>query len=88
MDPFTNSAASGLTKLQEYGLAGLFLSMLLMGGMFAVWFFARHCEKRTDAALSAYKEQAERSDEITEKNTEALHGVKIALVELRAKIER
>jgi hypothetical protein len=88
MDPFTTTAASGLTKMQEFGLAGIFLSLLLSGGVFAVWFFARHCEKRTDAALSAYHEQAERSDAVAEKVTTALHGVQIALVKLESKIER
>lgn len=88
MDPIIQSTATGLTQMQELGLAGIFLSLLLSGGIFAVWFFARHCEKRTETALDAYKEEAERSRTVVEKNTEAFHGVEKALVRLEVKIER
>lgn len=84
----TQTTISGLTRLQELGLAGIFLSFILLGGVVALWYFARHCEERTERARMAYEEEAKQSRGVIEKNTEAFHGVQLALVRLEGKIER
>lgn len=88
MEAMTQTATSGLTQLQEYGLAGIFLSFLLIGGVLAIRYFAMHCERRTEAALDAYQKEAEQSRAVVAKNTEAFQGVQIALVKLESKIDK
>lgn len=82
------STVTGLTKMQELGLAGIFLSFLLIGAGLAVWYFARHCERRTSLATEAFQAEAAQNRAVIEKNTSAFQGVQIALVELRGKVER
>lgn len=84
----TAPTITGLTSLQEYGLAGLFLSFILIGGVIAIRYFASHCEKRTEAVLTAYKDEAHQNRLVIEKNTEAFHGVQMAIVELKGKVEK
>lgn len=84
----TAPAVTGLTTLQEYGLAGLFLSLILIGGVVAIRYFASHCEQRTQAVLDAYKGEANQNRAVIEKNTEAFHSVQMAIVKLEGKIEK
>ena len=88
MDPITQTAASGLTQIQQFGIAGIMLSLLLCGGVFAIWYFARHCEKRTDEAIEAYKEEAKLNRSAIDKNTEAFHNLSLTLTRMDAKLER
>jgi hypothetical protein len=88
MEPLTQSAAQGMTQLQQMGLAGLFLSFILIGGIWVVRTFKQDCEKRTDAALEAFKREGTQNREVIEKNTEGFHGMREALIKLEAKIEK
>lgn len=88
MDPITTSAATGMTTLQEYGLAGLFLSLIFAGGVWAIRYFATHCEKRTEAAVEAYKVEAAQNRAVIDKNTAAFYDMKIALTELRGSMNQ
>lgn len=78
MDPITQSAAGGFDKLiLDYGLAGIMLAFLLIGGAFVLrWFMAEFklCHDSTKQAL--------------EKNTEAFQGVQIALAKLEVKLDK
>lgn len=88
MDPITQTAASNLLSLAEYGIAGLFLSLLIIGGVFILRYFMVHCEKRTEANTSALEKRADASDAVIEKNTEAFHSLNITLTELKGKLEK
>lgn len=87
-DPFTQSAAQGLTTLQEYGLAGLFLSLLIIGSIFVLRYFMNDCQKRHEDAVNMWKEDAKLNRDSIDKNTEAFHGVQLALVKLEVKLEK
>ena len=84
-EAFTNATLNGLTELQQLGLAGVFLSFIFILGGLGLWYFARHCEKRSDANLEAYKEEVAQTRNVVEKNTEAFNGVQIALARMEAR---
>lgn len=86
MDPITQTSLHGLTQLQQLGLAGIFLSLLLLFGMAAIWYLARHCEKRTDASLSAFKDEAALNRQVISNNTEAFNGVQVTLARMEGRI--
>lgn len=88
MEPFTQTAAQGLSQLQQLGLAGVFLSLIFIGGLWVVRTFKQDCEKRTDAALEAFKHESSQNREVIEKNTEGFYGMREALIKLEAKIEK
>lgn len=85
MDPLTNAAAGNITQLAEYGIAGLLAGLLIIGAVFMLRYFMQHCEKRTDMAMSSLEKLNDRQIEVTKGNTEALHGVQIALAELKSR---
>ena len=82
------SATLSIAQLNNYGLVGTLLAILISFAALALWYLARHCEKRTDAAINAYKEESNKNNAVIEKNTQAFHGVELALVKLEAKIEK
>lgn len=82
----SNATLNGLSELQQLGLAGIFLSFIFIMGITAIWYFARHCEKKSDAALQAYKDEVKETRDVVNKNTDAFNGVKVALVRLEGKV--
>ena len=86
MEPLTASAVSGLTELQQLGIAGIFLSFLLIGGIFMLKCFMNDCQKRQESAIDMWREDAKENRAVIEKNTEAFYGVQIAIVKLEGKI--
>ena len=77
MEPITTVAASGLSSIAEMGVAGVFLMLLLVGGIFILrWFMNefKACHENTARGL--------------DNSTEALNGVKIVLAEIKAKLEK
>lgn len=87
MEPITATAVTGLTQLQQLGIAGIFLSLLLIGGIFMLKYFMNDCQKRHETAVNMWREDARENRAVIEKNTEAFHGVQIAIVKLESKIE-
>lgn len=87
MEPLTASAVSGLTEIQQLGIAGIFLSLLLIGGIFMLKYFMNDCQKRQESAINMWREDAKENRSVIEKNTEAWHGMQIAVVKLESKIE-
>lgn len=87
-EQLANATLNGLTELQQLGLAGIFLSFIFILGGLGLWYFARHCEKRSDANLGAYKEEVKETRGVVEKNTEAFNGVQIALARLEGKLDK
>lgn len=88
MDPITEVAAKGLGTLTEYGIAGLLFLLLAVGTVFVLRYFMQHCEKRTDETFKALAELNDRSTQAVEKNTDAFHGVQLAIVKLEARLEK
>lgn len=86
MEPVLTTAAQGLTQLQQLGIAGVMLSLLLCLGFTGLWYFAKHCEKRTDASLTAFKEEAAQNREVIEKNTVAFMGVQTAIARIDGRL--
>ncbi len=93
----TQPTINGLTQMQQLGLAGIFLSFIFIGGILAIWYFARNCDKRTEASIGSFKEesaanrQAFREESaanraVVEKNTEAFQGVQVALARIEVKV--
>ena len=78
----------GLTQVQQLGLAGVFLTFIFIMAGIALWYFANHCEKRSDAALEAYKEEVKENRVVINRNTEAFNGVQITLARLEGKVDK
>lgn len=84
----SESALNGLTSLQQLGLAGIFLSFLLMGAIVAIWYFARNCDRRTEASIQAFKDESSSNRHVIEKNTDAFNGVQIALARIESRMDK
>lgn len=82
----TQPTVYGLTQLQQLGLAGIFLSFIFIGGLIAIWYFSHHCDKRTEASISAFKDESAANRAVIEKNTEAFNGVQVALARIEVKV--
>jgi hypothetical protein len=75
---------SGLTQLQQLGLAGILGSFLLIGLAVAIW----HCERRTKDNQQAYREDAKANREVLQGVTEAINGVNLTIAELKGRIDK
>lgn len=84
--PIVQVTTNGLSQLQQLGLAGVFLSFIFIGGFFVIRYLSVHCEKRTDAALAAYKEDAAANREVISGVKDALVGVQVTIAKLEGKI--
>lgn len=82
--PVIQAGASGLTELQQYGIAGIFCSFLLVGLAVAIW----HCERRTKENQQAYREDAAANREVLVGLKDTLVGVQIAIAKLEGKLEK
>lgn len=80
--PVVQAGANGLTELQQYGLAGVFCSFLLIVLVVAIW----HCERRTKENQQAYREDAAANREVNNGLKDALTGVQIAIAKLEGKL--
>lgn len=74
--------------IAEWGAVGALITLMILGGIYILRYFMVHCEKRTETALTAYKEESEKNRDVIGKNTSAFHGVQVALIELKGKVER
>lgn len=88
MDPFITTAATGLTSLQQLGIAGIFASLLIIGAVYMLKYFMNDCQKRHESAVSMWREDAKENRAVIQKNTEAFQSVQIAIVKLESKIEQ
>lgn len=77
MEPITTVAATGLSSIAEMGIAGVFLMLLLVGGIFMLRYF-----------MSEFKACHESTKEGLENSTEALNGVKIVLAEIKVMLDK
>lgn len=84
--PIVQVTTNGLTQLQQLGLAGVFLSFIFIGGFFIIRYLSVHCEKRTDAALAAYKEDAAANRDVLRGVEGALNGVQLTIAKIEGKI--
>lgn len=89
MEPITEAAGTGLTHLAtDYGIAGILGVLLIVGSVYIIRYFMNHCEKRTDIALTSFKEESSNNRAVIDKNTEAFHGVQLALTEMKARLDK
>lgn len=88
MDPITQAAAGGLTGLTQYGIAGILLLLLLVGGVFMIRYFMDQFKACHENSIQMFKEDSAINRQVNEKNTEAFHGVQIALAKLEAKLDK
>lgn len=84
MAPIIQAGTNGLTELQQYGLAGIFCSFLLIALAVAIW----HCERRTKENQQAYREDAAANREVNNGLKDALTGVQIAIAKLEGKLDK
>lgn len=82
----TQPTINGLTQMQQLGLAGIFLSFIFIGGIAAIWYFSRNCDKRTEASITAFQSESSANRAVIEKNTEAFNGVQVALARIEVKV--
>lgn len=82
--PVVQAGADGLTELQQYGLAGIFCSFLLIALAVAIW----HCERRTKENQQAYREDAAANREVLRGLNDTLTGVQIAIAKLEGKLDK
>tara|TARA_A200000113_G_scaffold221307_2_gene232960 strand:+ start:2697 stop:2966 length:270 start_codon:yes stop_codon:yes gene_type:complete len=87
MDPITNAAATGLTELTQYGLAGIFLMLLLAGGVWVLRYFMGEFKACKEENREFAEKLMQQNTSVIDKNTEAFHGVRLALTELKGKVE-
>lgn len=87
-DPLVVTAASGLSDLTQYGLAGVLLMLLLIGGVFIIRYFMNEFKACKEENSKFAQQLIDQSSKVIDKNTEAFHGVTLALTELKAKIEK
>ena len=83
-----DATLQGLTQTQQLGLAGVFLSFIFIGGICAIWYFAHNCDKRTEASVTAFKNESAANRSVIEKNSEAFNGVQIALARIEVRIDK
>jgi len=76
-DPILSTAASGLSGLSQYGIAGIMLMLLLAGGLFILRFF-----------MAEFKACHDATKETLDKNTDAFRGVEMALVKLQSQLDK
>lgn len=79
---------NGLTQMQQMGLSGIFLSFLFIGAITAIWYFARNCDRRTEASIEAFRTESQANREVVSKNTEAFQGVQVALARMEVKLDK
>jgi hypothetical protein len=83
-----NSATMSIAQLNNYGMVGTLLAILFVSAGLAIWYLANHCEKRTDAAISAYKEESAINRQVIEKNTLGFHSLELTLAKMDARMDR
>lgn len=89
MDPITTTVATtGLTGIQEYGIAGIFLSFLFIGAVFFLKYFMNDCQTRHTQAVDMWKEQSIMNREVIQENVKAVASLQFAIIELKNKIDK
>lgn len=83
-----SSATMSIEQLNNYGLVGTLLAILILFAGFAIWYLANHCEKRTDAAINAYKEESATNRQVIEKNTAGFHSLELTLAKMDARMDK
>lgn len=81
-------AQEGMSRLMEFGIAGVLLAILLAFQAYMLYYFMGHCERRTTASENSFKGLTEKVTASVDNNTAALGDVKIAMAKLEGKIER
>lgn len=77
IDPIISSTASGISALTEYGILGAVACVCLGVSIMAVW-----------VLLTQAKACFEGTKQAVDNNTQALHGVQLALAKIEARISK
>lgn len=88
IDPIVNSTATGITTLAEYGLVGTVACIGFGVAVMAVWILLNQAKACFEGTKQVVDNNTKAVNEFKESNAKALHGVQLALVELRARMDR